>query len=177
MKRLLALLALAVVFTSCIYTVRRNPDGSTTTTQTGGASVSVSISFGVRVTNIIQDFQPDRGTGSTYRVGDPVTLRLVSREAGYVTLVIYNPFNYRNTEIRNIPVQRGTNIIPRQNALTASLPTGVTRFRAFFTPEPNNSVSFTNGASEQYLDSQTSAYLSPYPVELRDVRETFLNVR
>jgi hypothetical protein len=175
MKRALALLALALIFTSCIYTVRRNPDGTTTTTSS--SSVSVSISFGVRVTNIITDFQPDRGTGATYRIGDPITLRLTSRQDGYVTLVIYNPFNYRNAEIRNIPVQRGTNIIPRNNFLTASAPTGVTRFRAFFTPEPNNSVSFTGGASEQYLDSQTAAYLSPYPVELRDVRETFLNVR
>ena len=176
MKRLLILMAFALSLTSCIYTVRRNPDGSTTTTQTGGASVSVSVSFGVQVGNVIQSFQPTKGNGATYFVGEQVSLSFNSRENGYVTLVIYNPGSFRNSQISNIPVGRGTNIIPRDFALTASLPTGVTRFRAFFTPQPS-SVSFLNGSGEQYLESQTAAYLDPYPVALRDVKEAYLIVR
>ncbi len=175
MKKILALLAVALTFSSCVYRVTRNPDGTTTTTS--NTSVSVSVSFGVQVSNIIQDFQPNKGAGATYVIGEPVSLRLTSRESGYVTLVIYNPGNYRNTEIRNIPVQRGTNFIPNGVSLSASPPAGVTRFRAFFTPEPNDNVRFSNGTSETYLDTQTSAYLNGYPVQLRDVKETFLYVR
>ncbi len=173
-------MALALAFTSCVYVVRRTdepqpqPQPQPTTTVSG--SVTVSISFGVRVGNVITDFRPTRGNGATYNIGEQIQLSLTSRQNGYVTLVIYNPFDYRNSEIRNIPVQRGTNIIPREFALTASAPAGTTRFRAFFTPQPSN-VSFLGGFGERYLETQTAAYLEPYPVESRDVKEAFLFVR
>jgi len=184
MKRILILAALALSFTSCFYVVRPvNADGSVTSTEPApqpstqsGASVTVTISFGVQVGNVIQDFQPTRGNGATYGIGEPVSLSLTSRENGYVTLVIYNPFDYRNAEIRNIPVSRGQNIIPRNVPLSAAAPAGTTRFRAFFTPQPSN-VSFLGGFGERYLETQTFAYLEPYPVQSRDVKEAFLFVR
>ena len=153
MKRILILAALALSFTSCFYVVRPvNSDGSVTEptpqpSTSSGASVTVTISFGVQVGNVIQNFQPNKGNGATYAIGEQISLSLNSRENGYVTLVIYNPFDYRNSEIRNIPVSRGVNIIPRNVGLTASAPTGTTRFRAFFTPQPSN-VSFLNGSGE-----------------------------
>ena len=159
MKRILILAALALSFTSCFYVVRPvNADGSVTSTEPApqpstqsGASVTVTISFGVQVGNVIQDFQPTRGNGATYGIGEPVSLSLTSRENGYVTLVIYNPFQTR-------------------------LSAGTTRFRAFFTPQPSN-VSFLGGFGERYLETQTFAYLQPYPVQSRDVKEAFLFVR
>ncbi len=174
MKRILALGLLALSFSSCVVTVPSRNTG--TVTGGGSASVSYTVSFGVQVGDVIADFQPNRGNGGRYRIGEDITLRLTSRESGFVTLVIYNPAEYRNAEIRNIPVQRGINIIPNQNRLTASEPAGVTRFRAFFTPQPNDNVSFLRGNGESYLETSTAAYLNPYPVQLRDVKETFVVV-
>ncbi len=176
MKRILILAALALSFTSCFYVVRPANGEPAQPSTTGSASVTVSISFGVQVGNVIQNFQPTKGNGATYGIGEQIALSLTSRENGYVTLVIYNPFEYRNAEIRNIPVSRGQNIIPRNVGLTASAPAGTTRFRAFFTPQPSN-VSFLNGYGERYLETQTFAYLEPYPVQSRDVKEAFLYVR
>lgn len=171
-------MALAIAFTSCVYVVRRTdePQPQPTTTTSGSATVSVSISFGVRVGNVITDFRPTRGNGATYGIGEQIQLSITTTQSGYVTLVIYNPFDYRNSEIRNIPVGRGTNIIPRDFALTAAAPAGTTRFRAFFTPQPS-SVSFLGGFGERYLETQTAVYLEPYPVASRDVKEAFLFVR
>ena len=81
MKRILILAALALSFTSCFYVVRPvNADGSVTSTEPApqpstqsGASVTVTISFGVQVGNVIQDFQPTRGNGATYGIGEPVS--------------------------------------------------------------------------------------------------------
>jgi opacity protein-like surface antigen len=177
MKRFLALGLLALSFSSCVVTVpSRNTGNATGTTGGGSATISYSVSFGVQVGDVIADFQPNRGGGGRYRIGENISLRLTSRENGFVTLVIYNPGDYRNAEIRNIPVQRGVNSIPNQNTLTASEPTGVTRFRAFFTPQPNDNVSFLRGYGESYLETSTAAYLNPYPVQLRDVKETFVVV-
>jgi hypothetical protein len=179
-KRILILAALAFSLSGCFVIVPDRPSTPTTnvTRPTPAPSTPVFTNTNPRpvVTNIIQDFQSARGNGASYRIGEVVTFRLTSARAGFVTLVFYNDGSLPDYEIRNIPVQAGLNLMPNTNEVVAAEPTGITRVRAFFTPQANTSVSFLRGSGVSFLEDTTNAYLSPYPVELRDVKDTFVVV-
>ena len=174
MKRILILAALAFSLSGCFIVV---PDDRPTVTRpTPTTPVFTNTNPRPVVSNIIQDFQSARGNGASYRVGEVITFRLTSARAGFVTLVFYNDGSLPDYEIRNIPIQAGLNLMPNTNEVVASEPTGVTRVRAFFTPQPNTSVSFLRGSGISFFEDTSNAYLSPYPVELRDLKDTFVVV-
>ena len=176
-KRIFILAALAFSLSGCFIVV---PDRPTTTvvrpTPTPTTPVFTNTNPRPVVSNIIQDFQPTRGNGASYRVGESIVFRLSVNRPGFVTLVFYNDGSLPDYEIRNIAVQTGLNLIPNSNEVVASEPTGVTRARAFFTPQPNTNVSFLRGSGVSFFEDTSNAYLSPYPVELRDLKDTFVVV-
>ncbi len=174
-KRILILAALAFSLSGCFIVV---PDDRPTTVTRPTPTTPVFTNTNPRpvVSNIIQDFQPTRGNGASYRVGESIVFRLSVNRPGFVTLVFYNDGSLPDYEIRNIAVQTGLNLIPNSNEVVASEPTGVTRARAFFTPQPNTNVSFLRGSGVSFFEDTSNAYLSPYPVELRDLKDTFVVV-
>lgn len=181
MKRILAIVAFALSLSSCFpvfverpnTTVRPNP--APVTTNPNPRPVVVVNTRPV-VTNIIRDFQPDRGNGGSYRVGESIFFRLTSARSGFVTMVFYNDGALPDFEIRNIAVQAGLNLIPNNNTVVAAEPVGINRVRAFYTPQPNTNVSFLNGSGISFFEDTTNVFLNFYPVELRDVKDTFVFV-
>jgi hypothetical protein len=189
MKKLLAFLAplaLAGALSACTIVI--SPDGGRstqpTTVDTGtggnngdGISVRVQERFGVRVSNaIISSLSPDRGDGATYFIGDELKIRITVSRPGYVTLVFYNPDGI--DQLAGIPVEAGTNIIPRQTSLKAVAPRGRTFIRALFTASSwPNQVSFGGSYSVNGLSVRTSEYFRNYPEDVRDIAETSVVVR
>lgn len=197
MKRLLLLTGLALMFSSCfpVYrTVRPEPVGQPsgftpapqpipvqepTPVVTTSGGVVIYVSGGIQVSRIIGDFQPTKGVGATYINGERLVLRADLAYSGYLTLLIYNPAQWDNSVLTNIPVQAGLNLISQlpngAGELGVAPPFGVTRIRAIFTPRPIALGSY-RWVSAQDLNNVTARLLNPYNVGERDFAETFLNV-
>lgn len=182
MKRILALAALSLSLSGCFFIVA-DPTPTTRPVQST-STVGVFQPTNPRpvvtqrppVTSIIRDFQSDRGNGASYRIGEGVFFRMTVARGGFITLVFYNDGSLPDYEIRNIAVQAGLNLIPNTNEVVASAPTGITRVRAFFTTQSSSNVSFLNGSGISFLEDTTNNWLNQYPVEVRDVRDTFVVV-
>lgn len=176
MKRILILAALAFSLSGCFVIVPDRPTTTVRPTPTPTTPVFTNTNPRPVVTNIIQDFQPDRGTGATYRIGDRVFFRLTSARAGFVTLVIYNEGVWQPDEIQSIPVRVGLNLIPNSNELQAAEPIGTSRIRAFFTPQASAGTSFSGGTGQVYIEDASNSFLNRYPAEARDLKDTYLFV-
>ncbi|HRN18948.1 MAG: DUF4384 domain-containing protein [Truepera sp.] len=161
----LAFVALAVTLlaTACTVTVR--PGGFS------GGDLSLS--------GVIQNFEPTRGPRSTYYVGEDVQFRLVTNQAGYVTLTALDPDGKVYVFERNIPVQAGTTYLPLPNArhvYSVNPPAGLQRVRASFTSQrTDGSVSYSGRYGAGEWTSAIQIEIRPYPV--RDVVETSFYIR
>jgi hypothetical protein len=196
MKRIFLLAGLALVFSSCfpVYrTVRPEPvvSGSgfvpvspapqpvpvqePVPVVSGG--VVIYVSGGIQVSRIIGDFQPTKGEGATYINGERLVLRADVAYPGYMTLLIYNPAQWDNSVLTNIPVRAGLNLISQVpgGELSVAPPFGTTRIRAIFTPRPIALGSY-RWVSAQSLNNLTRQLLNPYNVGERDFAETFVTV-
>ncbi len=141
------------------------------------SGVVIYVSGGIQVSRIIGDFQPTKGVGATYFNGERLVLRADLAYRGYLTLLIYNPAQWDNSVLTNIPVQAGLNLISQVpgGELSVAPPFGVTRIRAIFTPRPI-AVGSYRWVSAQSLNNLTAQLLNPYNVGERDFAETFVNV-
>jgi hypothetical protein len=185
MKRILLLAGLTFAFSSCfpVYrTVRPEPINpqpqpiqQPTPVVSGG--ITIYISAGIQVSRIIGDFQPTKGVGATYINGERLVLRADVAYPGYLTLLIYNPQQYDNSVLTNIPVQAGLNLISQVPGgdLAVAPPFGTTRIRAIFTPRPIAQGSY-RWVSAQSLNNLTAQLLNPYDVGERDFAETYVRV-
>ncbi len=165
--RTLALAFVAIVVTllasACTVTVR--PGGFV------GSDLSLS--------GVIQDFQPTRGRGSEYYVGEDVQFRLATNQSGYVTLTALDPDGKVYVFERNIPVNSGTTYLPLANArhvYTVNPPGGLQRVRASFTSQPTDgSVRYSGRSGDGEWTSAIQIELRPSPV--RDIAETSFYIR
>lgn len=172
-RKLLLLPFAALALGACTLTVQSDsaPAQTTTTVSTG-----LSLRLGVRVADIITRFEPTRGTGANYAPGENIQFRITVTRPGYVTLAIFNPDgDVYDERLRNIPVEAGTNVIPREVRLTAAAPRGRSYVRAYFTPAPGT-VSFSGRYTRESWDARTRVYLGSYPETARDVADTYLDV-
>ncbi len=192
MKRILLLAGLALAFSSCfpVYrTTRPEPVNNGGFTPVSPApqpvqpapvvsnGIVIYISAGIQVSRIIGDFQPTKGTGATYINGERLVLRADVAYPGYMTLLIYNPQQFDNSILTNIPVQAGLNLISQipGGELIVSPPFGVSRIRAIFTPRPIPQGSY-RWVSAQSLNNLTAQLLNPFDIGDRDFAETYVNV-
>jgi hypothetical protein len=147
----------------------------------GNVSVGASFRFGIEVSPIIQIFEPTRGAGANYRVGDAISFRLLTDRSGYVTLTAIDPDGSVYVLVQNFYVQGGvTTTISGPNArsiFTLQPPLGLHRVRAAFTPSPTSTASITyqSARGENSWTRIIVTDVSPYTV--RDIAETrfFLN--
>lgn len=209
MKRILLLAGLSLMFSSCFPIYRVNApqpqpqpvNGSSgfvpinspqpvavqpvpvqqpapVVTVSGG--VVIYIGFGnVQFSRIISDFQPTKGEGSNYVNGESLVLRANVARSGYLTLLIYNPQEWDNSVLTNIPVKAGLNLISQlpngAGQLGVAPPFGITRIRAIYTPRPIALGSY-RWVSANDLDNVTAQMVDPYDIGERDYSETYLNV-
>lgn len=162
---LVALLAgsLALGFSSCAPSLRPNM----------GLQGSSS--------NLIARVTPDRGEGSTYRVGESIKINVTTRDAGYVTLLALNNDGTANALVRDAYVAAGTTTFPRaQDYVTfnAAPPVGLQRVRALFTRlRPTTDLVLRGTYDNTRWNNTANEYLAPYPAADRDVQETYLYIR
>jgi hypothetical protein len=194
MKRIFLLAGLALAFSSCfpVYrTVRPEPvNGGFTPvspapqpipvqepTPVVSGGIVIYVSAGIQVSRIIGDFQPTKGEGASYINGERLVLRADVAYPGYMTLLIYNPAQWDNSVLTNIPMRAGLNLISQVpgGELSVAPPFGVTRIRAIFTPRPIAQGSY-RWVSAQSLNNLTAQLLNPYQIGERDFAETFVNV-
>jgi hypothetical protein len=187
MKRILFGALLVLSLSSCVFladgdrpgTVVGSKGGSSggasQTTVSGGFRLSISIRF----SDYIRDFQPERGEGAVYNRNEVIKYRVNVTRRGYVTLAIYDPeasgTNY--VEFTNVPVDAGTNIIPRSYTVQSDTPSNRFYARAYFTTTPGPSNLIQGRFSAGQVNTRTQAYFDPFGEDTRDVAETYLRVR
>ncbi len=131
--------------------------------------------------NLIGSFQPGRGEGSTYQVGEQVSFTFSTRVPGYLTLVSLDPTGYSNVLIRGAAVSAGTTTFPRAEdgvSYTVSEPRGLQRVRAIFTRvRPSAEIALQGSYTGDTWNTATNSYIRPYALNDRDVQETFFYIR
>lgn len=140
-------------------------------------------SYGISTGNIIAQFEPDRGTGSTYSVGEKIRFRIRTNQDGFVTLTALNPDGRVEVFARNIFIRAGGTILlptpTMEVSFSAGYPLGLHRVRASFTP--SHTSGYVNYGEDIYtVDVWTQnivTEIEPYPEHSRDIVETSLYIR
>ncbi len=165
MKRVLGLgLGLVLLLTSCAVYV-----------SPGSVRARGTVRFGIEVSDVIQVFEPTRGAGSGYFVGENVSFRVLTTQDGYLALTALDPDGRVYTFARNVYVRGGqTNIVsgPDDGSVFSLLPPrGLQRVRASFTPRPTSGRVVYRGTSGEGRWTQSIVTeVSDYDV--RDIAET-----
>lgn len=166
---LLAALAAAVLLGGCtVYVVEGEP------------STRGTITLSFDLDQVITRFQPVRGPGASYRVGERIEFLIRTRQDGYIALTAIDPDGTVYTLGRNIRVRAGENRVlsgpgPRLE-FVANPPTGLHRVRATFTAErtDQNRVRYEGRSGESGWTSAIRVELES--ARVRDVAETHLFV-
>jgi Domain of unknown function (DUF4384) len=142
----------------------------------GNVSVGASLRFGIELSPVIRFFEPTRGTGSSYFVGDAISFRILTDRSGYVTLSAIDPDGSVYVFARNIYVRAGETTTlsgaDSRTIFTLQPPRGLHRVRASFTPSQTNTGSITY-SSVRGEDNWTRIVVSEVrPYEVRDIAET-----
>ncbi len=189
MKRILFTALLAMTLSSCVLVTSDDRPGTVagSSGSGGGSQTTVSggfrLSISIRFSDYIRDFQPERGEGATYNRNEQIRYRVNVTRRGYVTLAVYDPEarcgngsnNY--VEFVNVPVDAGTNVIPRQTPLSSDTPSSRFYARAYFTTTPGPSRLIQGCFNRAQVNSRTQSYFDPFGEDTRDVAETYLQVR
>jgi Prokaryotic membrane lipoprotein lipid attachment site len=186
MKRILFTALLALTLSSCVLVASDDRPGTVAGSGGGGSSTSQTtvsggfrLSISIRFSDYIRDFQPERGEGATYNRNEVIRYKVNVSRRGYVTLAIYDPeasgTNY--VEFVNVPVDAGTNIIPRSYTVQSDTPSSRFYARAYFTTTPGPSNLIQGRFSRGQVNSRTQSYFDPFGEDTRDVAETYLRVR
>ncbi len=84
---------------------------------------------------IIARFAPERGAGSSYPSGQPISFNLASERSGYVSLAVTDPDGRSYVLASNLPVAPGSNRLAgvgRTTRFVVVPPVGLHRVRAYF---------------------------------------------
>lgn len=135
----------------------------------------------VPLDSVITSFQPTRGAGAVYYLGENIEFRIRTNRSGYVTLSAMDPDGRVYVLARNIYVHayRAT-VLPTPQmrvSFSAAPPTGFHRVRASFTSSPTNpgQVRYQDRSGVQAWSIAIDRDIDGYPV--RDVAETTLTIR
>jgi Domain of unknown function (DUF4384) len=133
---------------------------------------------------IISNFQPDRGEGANYKVGELVKISFTLSRAGYITLISMDPDTTTGEVERSIAMKAGNNALPRGNDVNATgakaaykvfPPTGKQRVILLFTDTPvGKTVRFEGKLDEDALNVKINSYFGE--AKTRDVAESSIEV-
>jgi hypothetical protein len=171
--RAAALALLAVMLASC--TIIFEPDDVTVRGR-------FRVNFGIELSPIIQAFEPTRGEGATYRVGEDIAFRIRSSQDGYITLSAMDPDGRVYVFARNLRVRAGRTETfrgPGPNLVfSLTPPRGLHRVRASFTPTPTGrTVRYEAQRGESGWSQSIVTEIRTHPRTVRDVAETYFYVR
>lgn len=159
----LGAVSLALLLSACTITVRPR----------GVVSGDYPLSY------VIEEFQPTRGAGASYRVGEQIEFRAVVNQSGYLTLSAIDPDGRVYTFARNLPVSRGVNYLPAPSdrvVYTAGPPRGLHYVRASFTSgRTDGTITYRGRRGNAEWSTAINLELRNFPV--RDFWETTLYIR
>jgi hypothetical protein len=141
----------------------------------GNVSVGTSLRFGIELSSVIQVFEPTRGAGASYRVGDAISFTILTNRTGYITLSAIDPDGTVYVFARNIYVRGGATTtisgVDSRTIFTLQPPRGLHRVRASFTPSATGAaITYTNVYGD---DNWTRIVVNDVrPYEVRDIVET-----
>lgn len=157
----LVLLALSAILSAC--TLILYPEG---------LSVTYRVDFG----GAILRFEPDRGAGATYFLGEEVRFLLTLDQPGWVSLVVIDP-DGRTYELDRFYLDRGTHLLPPgAYRYTLTLPRGLHRVRAVYTEGPPPARVRLEGVYTDW-DARLRLYIEASGARRYDVAETYFYVR
>lgn len=163
MRKVLALSFLLVLFSACVPS-------------------RIGVSFGFDLTPTIVRLEPDRGTGSSYFIGEYVRFVVSLNRPGYVVLVAIDP-DGRAYEFSRYYLQAGTHVLAGPQGrpdlgFQLRPPGGLQRVRAIFTDtQYPPGVRFEGMYRGDTWDRQTSVYIRTSGARIRDVAETYFYIR
>ena len=144
-------------------------------------SVRGTITFGVPLHNVITLFEPTRGQGAGYRIGDRISFNVRTDRDGYLTLTSIDEDGFVHTFARNIFIRGGRTVTldgpDSRHVFSVEPPRGVVRVRASFSSGRTDTtrVRYTGQRGEDAWTQRISVDLAPHDV--RDVVETWIRVR
>ncbi len=166
MKKLAALMGLVILLSACTITV-----------SPGDVQVGVSMEFDL--SNVITRFEPDRGRGSTYYVGEDVQFLISLRRGGYVTLVAIDPDGSTYEFEYGVYLPAGTHVLPlpgMHRRYIVEPPAGKQRVRAIYTDTRPESVYFRGVYSSNGFNDRLRVYFRKCYSQVRDLKETYFYI-
>jgi len=166
MKRNLVFLILLGLLSACTLTIRPG-------------DVSVGIGVDVELTNVITRFEPDRGTGSIYYVGDEVRFVITLQRPGYISLIAIDPDGRTYEFEHGLYLSAGTHILPppeTHHQYIADYPTGKQRVRAVYTNSRPTSVHFQGIYNRERFNERLRLYFNNCYATNRDLAETYFYI-
>ncbi len=142
-------------------------------------TIQPSPGFTITLNDVVTEFRPTRGVGSTYYVGEEVRFLITTTQPGYVTLSAIDPDGSVYVFSRNILVPLGSSVLPLDSqrvVYNAAPPRGHHRIRVTFTARPTSGTVVYSGRRG---DSEWSAAieLELRQADVRDIAETTLVIR
>lgn len=135
----------------------------------------VSLSYRPDFTPAILRFEPDRGAGATYFVGEEVRFFLTLKSPGWVSLVAIDP-DGRTYELDRFYLGRGTHLLPPgAYRYTLTPPRGLHRVRAVYTDLAPGGVRLEGVFTD--WDARLRLYLEASRAHRHQVVETYFYVR
>lgn len=135
----------------------------------------VTLTYRLDLTPAILRFEPDRGTGATYFVGEEVRFFLTLESPGWVSLVVQDPDGY-TYELDRFYLTRGTHVLPPgayRYVLTP--PRGLHRVRAVYTDTEPGALRLEGVYTD--WDARLRVYLEASRTRRYQVAETHFYVR
>jgi hypothetical protein len=133
----------------------------------------------VSTQSIISDFQADRGAGSSYKIGEPVSFNFGVNKNGFVTLVTTDSDTSTYELDRNIPVKSGKNTLPPRGAnffYRIKQPTGTQRVYLIFSDTVSRGVKFEGKLESDSLEAKIQEFFNASGSKARDVIESSFEV-
>ncbi|RDI95375.1 DUF4384 domain-containing protein [Meiothermus sp. QL-1] len=147
----------------------------------GCAPSSVTVGLGLRLelSPVITRFEPDRGPGSSYRVGESVRFWLSLTRPGYITLAAIDPDGVAY-EFDRLFLNPGTHLLSGPPGYRYELrpPLGLQRVRAIYTDTPHPPGLVLRGRyTASGWEQQTYLYIERSGSRVRDIAETYFYIR
>ncbi|WP_026174931.1 DUF4384 domain-containing protein [Thermus igniterrae] len=135
----------------------------------------LTLTYRLDFTPAILRFEPDRGAGATYFVGEEVRFLLTLDSPGWVSLVAIDP-DGRTYEFDRFYLDRGTHLLPfGAYRYTLTPPRGLHRVRAVYTDLAPGGVRLEGVFTD--WDARLRLYLEASRARRHQVAETYFYVR
>lgn len=135
----------------------------------------ITLTYRLDLTPAILRFEPDRGAGATYFLGEEVRFLLTLESPGWISLVAVDP-DGRTYEFDRLYLGRGTHLLPPgAYRYTLTPPRGLYRVRAVYTDHEPGSVRLEGMFTD--WEARLRVYLEASRTRRHQVVETYFYLR